>query len=161
MKTVTTEMKKARAAKRNRELMNKSVQEKLMQGFKYESMQDVTTDQIAQLLADLYKEDVLNAIDGEPYDVELKTEADKIRFLRDTFEKEYLHHNNRNGLKYRLFTDWFQGLPSVCQMKFYNFEMIEDAKEKGITATEETEYLLVESIWKAYGLAASRLTNLI
>jgi hypothetical protein len=82
---------------------------------------------------------ILNAIDTEAYEVQANTEAEKLQFLADTFKKEYGHEVKRYGNYQGTLAQWFMGLPSVFNVDFENYRIIEIAKEWGSLPANATE----------------------
>jgi len=90
---------------------------------------------------------IIDCIDGSGYDVELKTTAEKIDFLRDCFEREYGHEIKRQGQQKAL-AEYFAGLPSCCTVAFYNTDILALAVEWGSlpeNATEKQEDKILEN----------------
>lgn len=82
---------------------------------------------------------LLAAIDGENYGVTLTTDKEKINFVMQTFEWEYLHNNNRKQNIVGLFAEWLSGLPSSFNIDFENYRIIEIAKNWGALSANHTE----------------------
>ena len=86
--------------------------------------------------------------------------ADKIQFLKETFEIEYGHAINNLGYTGAL-EQWFMGLPSVCTVAFYNSDILEIAREWGSlpeNATERQEQKILDN-W--FNLIACKTRQLI
>jgi hypothetical protein len=101
---------------------------------------------------------ILNAIDSEAYEVKTATDTDKLQFLADTFKKEYCYPQNlqRYGSYQETFRQWIMGLPSVFNIDFENYRILEIAREwKSIpqNATEKQEDKMLEN-W--FNLIASK-----
>lgn len=96
------------------------------------------------------KEYIINAIDGEGYDLPndaLITTEGKLRFLYNTFIKEYGFSIERYG-EQRAFREWLQGLPSCINIAFTNYDILELAYKWGNipnTATENKKYALISN----------------
>lgn len=76
---------------------------------------------------------ILNAIDPEAYEVKAETEEEKLKFLYDTFKKEYVYPENvkRYGHEINIMREWLMGLPSAFNVDFANYRILEIAKEWG------------------------------
>jgi hypothetical protein len=81
---------------------------------------------------------ILNAIDGDNYGIVLNTDAEKLQFLSDTFEKEYGFMIKKVGYLKALI-EWMQGLPSAFNVDFENYRIIEIAKEWGSIPEDATD----------------------
>jgi len=79
-------------------------------------------------LSRIAKNYIISKIDGEGYGVTLNNDEEKIRFLADTFKKEYGWSIERNGVCKAL-AEWFSGLPSSCNIDFENYKILELCKE--------------------------------
>lgn len=73
---------------------------------------------------------IIDCIDSEAYEVETTTETEKLQFLYNTFLSEYWRHQEQyfRGNKYKAFESWIQGLPSVFNIDFEYYRIIELAK---------------------------------
>jgi len=73
---------------------------------------------------------------------------DKIKTLYNIFKREYVHENNKRQSERFLFSEWLRGLPSVLTVPFYNFEILENAKNAGYKIeTEEQEDVFLSEYW--------------
>jgi hypothetical protein len=97
-----------------------------------------TRTQSAQIdkLAKAY---ILQCIDGSNYGIVFSTEADKIKFLADTFKKEYGHHLRYYKSWQITLANWIMGLPSSFNIDFKNYRIIEIAKEWGSISKNATD----------------------
>ena len=85
---------------------------------------------------------ILDAIAPENYGVdELKTDKEKLQFLAKTFKKEYVFPDNlkRFGNYQNLFAQWIMGLPSVFNIDFTNYDILQLAKKWGSIPADATE----------------------
>ena len=84
---------------------------------------------------------ILNAIDGENYGVKAETDGEKLTFLANTFEREYLSHYSISyyGSVQNCLKNWIQGLPSSFNIDFENYEILKIAKEWGSIPENATE----------------------
>lgn len=92
---------------------------------------------------------ILEAIDNQGYNnaKELKTDAEKLQFLFDTFKSEYGWSIERKGMS-NAFADWIMGLPSSFNIDFENYKIIELAKLWGSipkNASEAQEDKILEN----------------
>jgi hypothetical protein len=84
------------------------------------------------------KEYILDAIDSEGYEIRTETEAEKIAFLADTFQKEYGFAIKRYGAQKAL-AEWIMGLPSAFNIDFENYKILQIAVEWGSLPKDYTE----------------------
>lgn len=97
-----------------------------------------------------YYKYILDCIDAENYGVDVKTDAEKLRFLHDTFVKEYWQglHITRYKTKENGFREYIAGLPSCFNIDFTNFDIINLAKRMGSlpeNASEKQEDKIIEN----------------
>ena len=75
---------------------------------------------------------IIGNIDPEAYEIEAKTDAEKLAFVLDCFNKEVNHEYNKKripNLQAR-FADYLMGLPSVINIDgFVNYKILEIAKK--------------------------------
>lgn len=93
---------------------------------------------------------ILENIDSDGYGVNIKTDIDKIKFLKKTFLDEYGWAVGRMGLQSAV-ESWLRGLPSSLTLPFYNDEILEVAKQWGslpINSTEKQEDKILNNYWK-------------
>lgn len=65
---------------------------------------------------------------------------DKIKTLYNIFKQEYGFMIERVG-EVNAFKEWLQGLPSVLTVPFYNYDIINNAREAGLlTSTSDDWY---------------------
>lgn len=96
-------------------------------------MKNVKLDKLA-------KEYIINAIDSYDYDLEgqeVKTDAQKIAFIYNTFKSEKGYDIDRIG-EYKAFTDWIMGLPTCFNIDFTNYDIIKIAKKWGSLPKDST-----------------------
>ena len=106
---------------------------------------------------------ILNAIDGDCYEVELTDNLSKVNFVLDCFKSEYLHKNNiaqYNHNKAKVFGEWLSGLPSSINIDFYNHKILEigylfDFLSANATEEQEDNFL---NLW--FRLVAKEFFNL-
>lgn len=89
---------------------------------------------------------ILSAIDPADRENNLNCDSpdrDKLQFLFDTFKSEYWHDYNKKYYKWNIqeaFKNWVMGLPSVFNIDFENYRILEIAKEWGqIPTTIDTD----------------------
>lgn len=105
---------------------------------------------------------IINAIDSTLYNVETNTEAEKLQFLADTFKKEYCFPENlkRYGSYQNVLAEWIMGLPSVFNIDYENYRIIELAKEWGTldqNASESKEDLVIRNWFNLIAFKTIRL----
>ncbi len=70
----------------------------------------------------------------------------------ETLRQVYDSEHGYNGLSPKACKDYLQGLPSVCTIPFYNFEILKILEQNGITrATEKGRYGLIDKYWTEAG----------
>lgn len=90
----------------------------------------------------------------QSYEVTTESLTDRVKFVLDCFNSEYNYINNKKrypNLSNRI-GDWFMGLPSVINIDFENYKIIEIGKQMGVLsqdATEKQEDKFLES-WFTY-----------
>jgi hypothetical protein len=82
-----------------------------------------------------FENTILSNIDFTGYEVNPENDFDKIKEVYKTFKSEFLHENNKHQNKVFLFSEWLRGLPSVLTVPFYNYEILENAKNEGFFTT--------------------------
>jgi hypothetical protein len=92
----------------------------------------------ANVYKTFFEKTIIDNIDFEGYgfsnDMYL---YDKIKTLYNIFKQEYGFMIERVG-EVNAFKEWLQGLPSVLTVPFYNYDIINNAREKGLlTATSD------------------------
>ena len=83
---------------------------------------------------------ILENIDLEVYDIEMRSDLDNIKEVYNIFLKEKGFEIDRMG-KFNAFSEWLQGLPSVLTVPFMYYEQIQLATKEGLlkeTASERT-----------------------
>ena len=103
---------------------------------------------------------IINNIDFEGYDnIKQENLFDKINSVYETFISEYGHEVKRYG-NIKAFTNWLQGLPSVLTVPFYNYEILENAKNNNfILNTEKKENDFLNTYWLNLSIAFFDLKN--
>jgi hypothetical protein len=94
---------------------------------------------------------ILNAVYSEESNIEKQPETDqeKLQFVLDTFRSEYDHMIKRVG-GFKAFSEWLSGLPSVLNIDFTNYNILQLAKEWGSIpedATEKQEDKILANWW--------------
>lgn len=89
----------------------------------------------------LAKQYIIDCIDSSGYDIELKTDEEKLRFVAKCFQAEYLCKNTllRDKTYQNCIAQWFMGLPSVINIDFENYKIIEIAKKWGSISENATD----------------------
>ena len=78
-----------------------------------------------------YRDTIIDNINFDGYEVEEPKELkDKINLIYDIFNKEFGFMRSRIG-EYNAFKEWLQGLPNVLTVPFYNYDILENAKNAG------------------------------
>lgn len=95
---------------------------------------------------------ILDAIDSSGYGKETTTDTEKLQFLADCFNSEYVYTENlrRYGSYQKTFENWLRGLPSSFNIDFENYRIIEIAKLWGSipqNATEAQEDKILSNWW--------------
>jgi len=98
-----------------------------------------------------FKKYLIECIDGEPYEKELKTDAEKIEFLKETFLSEYGFMVERVGFANAL-SEYVSGLPSIWSVDFMNYKILELAPRFGMVLdTEKKEDDFLKTWWNRSG----------
>ena len=84
---------------------------------------------------------ILAAIDGEGYGKSFDNDAEKLKFLADTYRSEYGYAQNvkRYGNDLDCFANWLMGLPSSFNVDYENHRIIELAKQWGSLQQDATD----------------------
>ena len=104
---------------------------------------------------------ILKTITGEAYDVEVKTDQEKLQFLYDTFVKEFDFRIQQIGQQNAL-AEWYQGLPSAFPLAFTNYDILELAKEWGTleeNAPEAKKDRYLNGYWRVLAANTIQLFN--
>lgn len=82
-------------------------------------------------MREFYKNTIIENINFEGCEIEEPKELkDKINLIYDIFNKEFGFMRSRIG-EYNAFKEWLQGLPNVLTVPFYNYDILENAKNAG------------------------------
>lgn len=103
---------------------------------------------------------ILKSLDLSCYDIEPKDLHDAFSQAYKIFQSEYRHNNNKHVSDVNLFAEYLQGLPSVCSVPFYNYEILQSALLNGIDVSSESkedEYL--SNYWMNLSKAFFTLLN--
>lgn len=101
-----------------------------------------------------FENTIINNIDLESYDKsnDIST-IDKINEVYKIFLNEYGFNSQRMS-KENAFKEWLQGLPSVVNIPFYNYEIIENAKKEGFKLNKESlQDKFLSEYWMKLSLA--------
>jgi hypothetical protein len=84
---------------------------------------------------------IIDAINTDGYNIEAKTETEKLQFIADCFKSEYCFPDNLKyyGTYQNTLANWFMGLPSSINIEFRNHVIIEIAKKWGSIPENATE----------------------
>ena len=84
-----------------------------------------------------YENTIIDNIDFDGYGISNDCYLyDKIKTLYNIFKREYGFMIPRIG-KEKAFAEWLSGLPSVLIVPFYYYEILENAKNYGLTIKDE------------------------
>jgi hypothetical protein len=92
---------------------------------------------------------IIDSIDSEAYDIGTIDNEEKLFFLAHTFRLEKQWHIDQVGT-YKAFQEWIMGLPTVFNIEFENYKIIELAKSWGSIpqdASEKQEDKILENYW--------------
>lgn len=104
---------------------------------------------------------IIDNIDSSGYGKNLKTEIEKVKFLKETFLSEYGWAVSRMGMQNAV-ESWLRGLPSSLTLPFYNDEIIRLAKQWGSlpqNATEKQEDKILNNYWRLMAANVVKLFN--
>jgi hypothetical protein len=88
------------------------------------------------------EEYILNGINSD--DTELKTKEEKLIYALNRFNNEFRHEINQYG-KHKAFSNWLSGLS--LDFDFYNYRILEIAKEWGQDISTESKQDKIISQW--------------
>ena len=106
---------------------------------------------------------ILDSIDGEGYDIKTETPTEKLDFLFDCFEVEFNYKNNQ--LRYPNFQDrfanWLQGLPSVINLPYQEYEILQLSKIlfEVDTLSEKLKNQIINNYWSFMAFQIIKLKN--
>lgn len=112
-----------------------------------------------------YEQTIIDNIDFSGYEDDSDIYGDyplytNIQNVYSIFKKEYIHENNKFMNEEILFAEWLQGLPSVLTVPFYNYRILENAKEAGFAfETEYQEQRFLNAYWSRLSNAFFTLKN--
>ena len=85
-----------------------------------------------------YENTIINNIDFYSYGYSNDAYLyDKIKTVYIIFKSEYVHENNKHLNEIILFKEWLMGSPSVLSVPFYNYDILQNAKNAGIILDKE------------------------
>lgn len=95
---------------------------------------------------------LISCIDESNYDLDLKNDYEKVKFLNDTFQSEWWlsHKNYYNNNEVKGFSEWIAGLPSSFNVAYENHVILEISVEFQlieIKITEEQEEEFINNWW--------------
>lgn len=95
-----------------------------------------------------FEQSILDSIDFDGYELpEFTNDFDKVQNVYKTFISEYGWSIKRIG-ELNSFKEWLQGLPSVLTVPFYNYDILNNAKEYGYKLdSEEKEDNFLDKYW--------------
>lgn len=154
MKTETTTTAQAAKVSRN---MNRQALRYLRRG---------ETDNAARIIAPVYVADLVDSIDPTAYEATAETDREKVAFFLSAFRGEFwsMYEAERAGsctpsqsalpgIVAKGVAEYLRGLPSVIAVRYWDCEMLEDARAKGFSIPETLESEFIDAIWAAYGYA--------
>ena len=106
---------------------------------------------------------ILDSIDGTEYDIKTETPTEKLQFLFDCFEVEFNYKNNK--LRYPnlqdRFANWLQGLPSVINLPYQEYEILQLSKIffEVYTLTEKQKETIINNYWSFMAFHIIKLKN--
>ena len=101
---------------------------------------------------------ILDCIDSKGYGIVTNTPEEKLKFLRDTFMKEYGHQLPYCKNWQNTFINWCMGLPSCFNVDFENYEILKLMKRwYRDTKTVATEERILETYWNILYMETNQL----
>ena len=88
-----------------------------------------------------FKQYIVSLIDSEVYEIETKTDKQKVKFVLDSFNKEFNYSNNKKRYKNLVIriSEWLKCTPSIIDIEIWNEDIIRVAKEYKLLPLELTE----------------------
>jgi hypothetical protein len=113
-----------------------------------------------------YEQTIIDNINFEGYGIDNDGYLyDKIKTLYNIFKQEYGFMIERVG-EVNAFKEWLQGLPSVLTVPFYNYDIINNAREIGLLRAtsddwfkEKEEDSFLDRYWDRLALAFFNLKD--
>jgi hypothetical protein len=113
-----------------------------------------------------YEQTIIDNINFEGYGIDNDGYLyDKIKTLYNIFKQEYGFMIERVG-EVNAFKEWLQGLPSVLTVPFYNYDIINNAREVGLLRAtsddwfkEKEEDSFLDRYWDRLALAFFNLKD--
>jgi len=106
---------------------------------------------------------LIDAIDSEGYEYQPTTDREKISFVIDCYNSEYNHAYNvkRYPNEQIRFANWLSGLPSVLNIPFYPYEILELSKklQEVETYDKKTEDRICENYFNFIALHILKLNQ--
>jgi hypothetical protein len=104
------------------------------------------------------QEYILECINSEDHGIVMRTTKEKLEFLRDRFISEYSHNVKHYGGWQNTFVNWMQGLPSVFNVDFENYHILELMKRwHRDNKTKATESKIIEMYWRVLYMEVNAL----
>lgn len=112
----------------------------------------------------MIREYIIDCISTEGYDITAETPAEKIKFLVDTFKKEYWNAENMRYYKtfQNCFNNWCMGLPSSFNIEFENYKIIELGVKWGLLtadASEAKQQRFIKQYWNSLYMSAHNVAK--
>jgi hypothetical protein len=103
------------------------------------------------------EEYILNSISSEGYDLELKTNKDKLNFVYDNFKSEKSEDVKRYG-EFKAFIEHIGGLPGYFNICYSHYDILKVAKSLGyITLSDKEENKFIEGFFLNIAIAFFRM----
>ncbi len=104
---------------------------------------------------------LISCIDNSGHsDKELKTNIEKINFVKECFYGEYGWHVDQGNSVVSSISEWLQGLPSSINIEFYNHKIIELALKWGSLPEGYSEKQADKILGNYFNLLANKLHQL-
>lgn len=104
-----------------------------------------------------YYDYIVDCIDLEPYDITAETRREKIQALKDIIKSEKGREPDQLAVK-----DWLQGLPTIVNIEWEDYEILQLAKRMGSLSenpTEKEEDKILGNYWAFMASKVMRLIN--
>jgi|TARA_R110002167_G_scaffold3714_7_gene18034 hypothetical protein len=91
-----------------------------------------------------FENTILDSIFLEDYDITTSSDVESINEVYKIFKSESVRKHNKHLKETVIFTEWLQGLPSVFDIPFCRYEILDNAKENGLkfkTVTAEDNFV--------------------
>lgn len=113
----------------------------------------------SQLKSQMYLNYILDCIDGTGYDIELKTNEQKVIFLYNTFQSEYGYNLKRYGWQGAI-KEYLMGLPSCINIEWENYKILQLAVKMGTLPKDYTEKEADKILENYFNFMAAKIMRL-